>query len=286
MRVLIIGCGYVGLPLGAELVRQGLEVFGLRRSGAASAEMESAGIQPLIGDITQPGHLSRLPTDYDWVVDAISASGGGLDAYRAVYLEGARHLVDWLGASPPKKFVYTSSTGVYGQTDGSTVDESSPTEPAADTARILIEAECVLLEAARRRGFPAVVLRLAGIYGPGRGYWLKQHLSGEMRIQGDGRRYLNMVHRDDAIGAIIAALRRGRPGQVYNVVDNEPVPQRVLFEWFCQHFGGAMPPSVPAEPAGQSKRGITDKKVGNLKLTTELGYHFNYPTFREGFRAV
>ena len=286
MRVLIIGCGYVGLPLGAELVRQGLEVFGLRRNAAAAAEMESAGIKPLFGDITQADQLSGLPAHYDWVVDAVSASGGGLDEYRAVYLEGARHLVEWLGARPPRKFVYTSSTGVYGQTDGSAVDETSPTEPAAETARILVETEDVLLEAARRRGFPAVVLRLAGIYGPGRGYWLKQYLKGEARIEGDGGRYLNMIHRDDVVGAILAALRQGRPGQVYNAVDHEPVSQLALFSWLSKHFGGSLPPSLPADTAMEGKRGRTNKRVANRKLTTELGYQFKYPTFREGFQAV
>lgn len=286
MRVLIVGCGYIGLPLGTELARQGHEVFGLRRSPSAAAEMKSAGIQPLIGDISQPGQLSHLPEGYDWVVDAVSASGGGVEAYRAAYLEGARHLIEWLGAAPPIKFVYTSSTGVYGQTDGSTVDESSPAAPSTDTAEILVETEGVLLEAARGRGFPAVILRLAGIYGPGRGYWLKQYLRGEARMEGDGERYLNMIHRDDVVGAILAALRQGRPGEIYNAVDNEPVSQRALFEWLSKRFGGALPPSAPRDPSIERKRGITNKRIVNRKLTGELSYQFKYPTFREGFLDI
>jgi len=286
MRVLIIGCGYVGLPLGAELVRQGHEVFGLRRTDRALAEMTAAGIQPLRADISQPTQLARLPAEYDWVVDAVSATGGGLEDYRAVYLEAARHLVAWLGAQPPAKFVYTSSTGVYGQTDGSTVDESSPTEPAAETARVLVEAEAVLLAAARQQAFPAVILRLAGIYGPGRGYWLRQYLQGEARIEGDGGRLLNMIHRDDVVGAILATLRRGRVGQVYNAVDDEPVSQRTLFEWLAKQYGGPLPPTVPPDALAQRKRGVTNKRISNRKLTTELGYAFKYPTFREGFLAL
>ncbi len=138
-----------------------------------------------------------------------------------MYLQGTRNLIEWLGAAPLKKFVYTSSTSVYGQNDGSVVKESSPTEPAAETGKILVETERVLLAAARKEiprpvdelctpespgkdgplttalspsegergntrppsdnprfvgtGFPAVILRLAGIYGPGRGYWFKQY---------------------------------------------------------------------------------------------------------------
>ena len=286
MRVLIIGCGYVGLPLGAELVRQGHEVHGLRRSHQAAEEMQSAGIRPVIADIRQPAHLSRLPTEYDWVVQTVSASGGGAEEYRATYLEGMRHVLDWLGATPPRRFVYTSSTGVYGQTDGSVVDESSSTEPSAETSRVLVQAERLLIEAAQQRQFPAVILRLAGIYGPNRGYWLRQYLAGEARIDGDGGRVLNMIHRNDVVGIIIAALREGRVGEIYNGVDNEPVTQFTLFQWLADRHGGVWPPSVPADAAIERKRGVTNKRVINRKLRLELGYEFQYPTFREGFLAV
>ena len=106
MRVLIVGCGYVGLPLGVELVRQGHEVFGLRRSAAAEAELKRVGITPLLADITQPESLKNLPRHFDWVVNC--AASGGADNYRNIYLEGNRNLVAWLGQSPPKKFIYTS----------------------------------------------------------------------------------------------------------------------------------------------------------------------------------
>ena len=129
MRVLIVGCGYVGLPLGAELVRQGHEVFGLRRS--AAEEMKAAGIKPILADITMPETFAQLPRDFDWVVNCAASGGGDADAYRQLYLQGTRNLIEWLAPVPPKKFVYTSSTSVYGQNDGSLVKESSPTEPQA-----------------------------------------------------------------------------------------------------------------------------------------------------------
>jgi nucleoside-diphosphate-sugar epimerase len=146
MRVLIVGCGYVGVPLGAELVRLGHEVFGLRRNPAAENELKAAGIQPLIGDVTKPETLAKLPRDFDWVVNCVAA-GGDAENYRQIYLEGAKNLIEWLAPNPPKKFVYTSSTSVYGQNDGSQVKESSPTEPLAETSKILVETEKVLLEA-------------------------------------------------------------------------------------------------------------------------------------------
>src|SRR5206468_778781 len=124
-------------------------------------------------------------------------------------LQGTRNVIEWLSRSPPRKFVYTSSTSVYGQNDGSLVKETSPTEPASETAKVLVATEKVLLEAAQQNKFPGVVLRVAGIYGPERGYWFKQYLNNEARIEGKGDRILNMIHREDVTGAIIAALKSG-----------------------------------------------------------------------------
>jgi nucleoside-diphosphate-sugar epimerase len=274
----------VGLPLGAELVKQGHEVFGLRRSAGAEAELRASGIKPLIGDITRPEQLVPSPA-YDWVVNCVSASGGGVAEYREVYLQGMRNLLAWLGAAPPRKLVYTSSTSVYGQNDGSLVKESSPTEPAVETGRVLVEAEQALLEAVREKTFPAVILRLAGIYGPGRGHWFKQYLNNEARIAGDGARILNMIHRDDVVGAIIAALKSGRPGEVYNAVDDEPVSQLHFFEWLSGPLGKELPASEPEDAEAGRKRGVTNKKVSNRRLKMELGYQFKYPTFRQGYTA-
>ena len=147
MRVLIIGCGYVGLPLGEELARQGHEIHGIRRSAEGAAEISAAGIKPLVADITRAEDLQRLPGPFDWVVNCVSSNKGGVEDYREIYLNGMRNLTAWLAKSPPKKFVYTSSTSVYGQTDGSAVKESSPAEPAGETGRVLVETEKALLEA-------------------------------------------------------------------------------------------------------------------------------------------
>ena len=285
MRVLIVGCGYLGLPLGAELVQQGHEIFGLRRSAGAQADLQTAGIKPLIADITNPADLAKLPAPFDWVVNCVSATGGGAEDYRQIYLQGTQNLIEWLTATPPKKFVYTSSTSVYGQTDGSLVKETSPTEPAVETARILVETERILLEAVQRKQFPAVILRVAGIYGPDRGHWFKQYLKGEARMEGKGERILNMIHRDDVAGVIIAALKSGRPGEVYNAVDDEPVAQIQFFRWLAEALDKPMPTAMPEDSDANRKRGMTNKRVSNRKLKMELGYQFKYPTFRQGYTA-
>lgn len=289
MRVLIVGCGYVGLPLGVELVRLGHTVFGLRRSATANDELPRAGITPLQADITQPETLKNLPRDFDWVVNCVASGGGGVDEYRQLYLQGMRNLIQWLMPTSPRpdiaipRIVYTSSTGVYGQNDGSLVDETSPAEPATETARVLVETEQVLLAVGREKNFPAMVLRAAGIYGPGRGYLLKQFLRGEARIEGAGARTLNMIHRDDLIRAIIATLERGRAGEIYNAVDDEPVSQLEFFQWLAAKLGKPLPPTVPEDAAAPRKRGLTNKRITNWKLKAELDFTFTYPGFRSGY---
>lgn len=285
MRVLIVGCGYVGLPLGAELARQGHEVFGMRRSNTAEAELRAAHINPVIADVTKPATLANLPGPFDWVVNCVSSSRGGAEEYREVYLQGTRNLLEWLASVPPKKFVYTSSTSVYGQTDGSAVKESSPTEPAGETGRILVETEKVLQEAAQQKNFPAVILRVAGIYGPGRGHLFQQYLRNEAKIAGKGDRFINMIHLDDVAGAIITALRSGKPGDIYNAVDDEPVAQIHFFRWLSETLGKDMPPFATEAENSARKRGLTNKKVQNRRLKMELGCQFKYPNFRAGYTA-
>lgn len=271
----------MGLPLGAELVRLGHEVFGLRRNPAAAAELSAVGITPLAGDITRPETLAALPRQYDWVVNCVSSSHGGVAEYRQVYLEGTRHLLEWLAPAPPKKFVYTSSTGVYGQDDGSLVKETSPAQPPTATGVVLRETEELLLRAVAESKFPAVILRVAGIYGPDRGHGFKQFLSGEAQLEGDGSRMLNMIQRDDVIGSVIAALKSGRAGEIYNAVDDEPVSQLHFFRWLAEALDKPLPPSGPVDT--DRKRGVTNKKISNRKLKMELGYQFKYPTFRQGY---
>jgi nucleoside-diphosphate-sugar epimerase len=319
MRVLIVGCGYVGLPLGAELVRLGHTVFGLRRSAQADEELKAAGIVPLHADVTQSETLAKLPRDFDWVVNCAAAGSSSAEDYRKIYLDGNRNLVSWFADSPPKKFLYTNSTSVYGQNDGSVVTEKSPAEPEAETAKVLVETEKLLLAAAHplnpsfsptggeggrkpdegessslgrsphqplgKRKFPAVILRVAGIYGPERGYWLNQFLRGEARIEGDGSRWLNMIHRDDLIRVVIAALERGTPGEIYNAADNEPVTQLAVFEWLAAKLKRPLPPKVSEGVGIWRQRGVTNKRVSNAKLLAELKCKLRYPDFRAGYAA-
>jgi nucleoside-diphosphate-sugar epimerase len=283
MRVLIVGCGYVGFSLAVELSKQGHQVWGLRRTSWTDHFEPLPGLVPLVADVTRPRTLTGLPGRYDAVIFSASATGGGVEEYKQIYLLGVQNVLEWLSAAPPGRMVYTSSTSVYGQTDGALVDETSPTQPVAQTARVLVQAESALISKASAHGIAPIILRLAGIYGPGRGYWLKQFLQGTATIEGEGGRVLNMIHRDDAVQAVMTALDRGRKGRIYNVVDDEPVTQAVCFQWLATRLRRDMPPAETEPAAVERKRGLTNKRVSNQRLRDELACELKYTTFREGF---
>ncbi|NBV21503.1 MAG: SDR family oxidoreductase [Proteobacteria bacterium] len=283
VRVLIVGCGYVGLPLGAELARRGHEVFGLRRNLDGVGDMTAVGVHPLAGDVTQAETLRALPGPFDWVVNAVSSSKGGAEVYRAVYLEGTQNLLAWLAGTRLQKYVHLSSTSVYAQTDGGEVTEGSPAEPKSETGQVLVKTEQALLAAARNRVFPAVILRVAGIYGPERGHLFQQFLRDEACIGGDGSRLINMIHRDDVVNAACAALERGRIGRVYNVADDVPVSQLEFFQWLAGQLHKPLPPFASEAENAQRKRGLTNKRVSNRRLREELGCEMKFPDFRAGY---
>lgn len=285
MRVLILGCGYVGSTLAELLARQGHEVFGVRRNPPAVSGPEASGLKLIAADLTRPADLAALPGPFDWVVNTVSSTRGGVEAYRNVYLEGTRNLLQWLSTHPPRKFVYTSSTSVYGQSDGSRVHEESATDPVNPTSRLLVETERLLRDAARTQRFPAVILRVAGIYGPERGHLFQQYLRNEARIEGRGERILNMIHREDVVAAILAGLTHGQPGEVYNAADDEPVAQIHFYRWLSETLGKEMPPFAAEAEDPDRKRGLTNKKVSNRRLRMELGVQLRYPTFRQGYSA-
>lgn len=285
MRVLIIGCGYIGLPLATQLVAQGHEVVGIRRTPAGAEALSEAGVEPVIADITQPD-FALPPGRFDQVVFCAAARrDDGEEGYRAVYVEGLGQVLARLGQGErPAKFVYTSSTGVYGQRGGVLVKEHTPTEPRTATARHLLEAESLVV-AAGKAGLPSVILRVAGIYGPDRLPLLDRFLKNEVRIVGQGTRHQNMIHRDDVVAAILAALRDGRAGECYNVVDQEPVTEIHFYTWLAETLGKWVPQSVPAETDPARLREVVDQKVSNRRLTMELGCRLKYPNFRLGYTA-
>ena len=270
MRILVIGCGYVGLPLAQALAQLGHTVHGTRRS-AFTAE----GITTHALDVTDRESFETLPREVDWICYTPSSSRGDATVHRAVFVDGTRNLLDWLGDTPAR-LLFTSSTSVYPQTDGHWVDEESPDEPAGGTGANLAEAEELFLNAGRA----ATILRVAGIYGPERGYLFRQFLKDEAILTEGGARWINMIHRDDVVGALLTALDLA-PG-IYNAADDEPVTQLAFFEWLAGQLDKPLP---PAGEATARKRTPTNKRVRNTKLKA-AGWQLKFPDFRAGYGAL
>jgi nucleoside-diphosphate-sugar epimerase len=289
MRVAILGCGYVGLELGARLRDIGHDVVGVRRSEAGLAAVEDAGLDPVAADVTDADSLAAVP-DVDAVVFAASAGGRGAEAARATYVEGLETAVEQFGGrdDPPDRLVYTSSTGVYGDHDGDWVDEDTALSPADDRTAALVDAEGVALDAAPELGIDPTVVRFGGIYGPDR-FRLERYLDGPVT---EG--YLNLVHRADAAGMVAFLLAEGLArGEMVVGVDDEPVDRADLSRWLADQLGRDPPGTRSVEERlaaadvseGRARRLRADKRCSNAKLR-DLGYAFTYPTFREGLRNL
>jgi nucleoside-diphosphate-sugar epimerase len=300
MNVVIVGCGYVGLELARQLAARGHETTGVRRSdagldaiasvgedGADDESGDEASVSAVRADATDPESLGELP-DADAVVFAASSGGRGAGAARDVYVDGLENVIEEYGARmrPPDRLVYTSSTGVYGDHDGAWVDEETPIEPTTEKTRVLARAERVAVETAGDIGIDGTVARFAGLYGPDR-YRLERYLNGPVTAG-----YLNMVHRDDAAGAIRYLLEADRArGERVVVVDDEPVEKHAFADWLADECGVPRPEKrskaariAEGDLSAAAKRRIrTSKRCSNDRLRA-LGYEFAYPTFREGYR--
>ncbi|MDQ2053270.1 NAD(P)H-binding protein [Halobellus sp. H-GB7] len=288
-RTVIVGCGYVGLELGRQLDAAGHEVTGVRRSDAGLDAVAEAGLDAVRADATDADSLAALP-DADWVVFAASSGGRGADAARDVYVEGLRNVIAAYAdrSSPPDRLVYTSSTGVYGDHGGDFVDEETPIEPTTEKTRVLAAAERVAREETAAAGIDGTVARFAGLYGPDR-YRLDRYLEGPVT---EG--YLNMVHRDDAAGAVAFLLESDLArDDVVLVVDDEPVDKWAFADWLATECDEPAPPKRTIEErlddpdlsAAARRRIQTSKRCSNARLR-ELGYDFAYPTYREGYSAA
>jgi nucleoside-diphosphate-sugar epimerase len=255
-RLLIAGCGYVGAAT-ADLFR------------ANDWQVEAWTSRDV--DIADGAAVSAVASDFDVVIQSASTRGGNADDYRRVYLEGARNLIS---AFPHSLLLFVSSTSVYAQAGGEWVDESSPAEPQRETARVLREAEELVLSRA------GIVARLGGIYGPGRSALLRKFLAGEAVLDAGGERFINQVHRDDIAAAFLLLVRqeRARHGAIFNVTDNNPRALRACYEWLATKLNRPLP---PVTETAERKRGNSNKRVSSAKLLG-LGWSPRYPTFEVG----
>jgi nucleoside-diphosphate-sugar epimerase len=284
VSTLIIGCGYVGTRLGARLVRDGGRVYGTVRSPGRAEEIAGAGIEPVIVDVLQPETLRPLP-EVERAFHAVGFDRSSGAALREVYVDGLQNVLDHLPPSV-RRFVYASSTGVYGQTRGEWVDEESPTHPEHESGRVVLEAEGRVRAWADSRGVSAVILRFAGLYGPVRIVRRSMLERGEP-IPGDPEKFLNLVHVDDAAAAAAAALAADAPEPTYVVADDRPVTRREYYSVAARVLGAPEPRfETPRPGSPEAARDVTSKRVDNRRMKSGLGVALLYPDITTGLAAA
>lgn len=267
MKLLLIGNGYLGQAVGRVFRDHGWEVVPVSLSGGEGARAAD------VSDLSSVRGLADAAPDF--IVHCAASGRGGPEAYQRVYVDGCRNLADVFPGVP---LLFTSSSSVYAQTDGSVVTEESPAIPERETGRLLLAAEKVVLEAG------GTVARLSGIYGPGRSVILKKFLSGEAVIEEDGRRFLNQIHRDDAARAVFHLASAGeKRGGILNVSDSTPMAQGECYRRLAEIFGKPLPPSGPRDP--DRKLGWTHKKVSAAKLRG-IGWEPEFPSFLDAVPSV
>ena len=268
-RILIAGCGYVGEATADLFHSAGWKVEGWVHSSESAARLSVKPYSIQVIDVSRHADVRKYAGAFDAVIHCVSSRGGDVEAYCQIYLEGARHLLETFSKA---KILFTSSTSVYAQRDGSWVTEESETKPLRETSRILLEVEKLILE---KNG---IVARLAGIYGPGRSALLTKFVNGTATIDPSNARFVNQVHRDDIASALFLLLNREAvtSGQIYNVADDQPLLQSACYGWLAQRLNRPLPPIRKSERP--RKRGDTNKRVSNAKLR-RLGWTPQYPTF-------
>lgn len=279
-QLLVFGCGYLGIQVARQSVSAGQVVWATTRRGERAEQLASMGLRPLVADWDDARTLARLPP-VDQVLVAVSYDRSSERSRRESQVGGLGRLLDALPGQP--QICYISTTGVYHQSNGEWVDEHSPSRPRREGGQVHLEAENLL---ARRHGRSAItVLRLAGIYGPGRVPRAADVVAGRP-IASAEEGFLNLIHVADAAAAVRASWRHAKLAR-YVVADDEPVVRGEFYREIARQCGVAPPRFEPPESgAANGSRSDSNKRIWNRRMKRDLVPRLSYPTFREGLRDV
>ena len=281
----IAGCGYVGSALARLALGRGLRVAALTRNSSRAVELRCAGVGVIEADLALDGWHRELPVAPRWVVNCVSSGGGGVEGYRRSYVDGMASLLRWAeAAGPAGSILYTGSTSVYPQDGGARVDEDCPTRADGERGALLLEAER-LLRGAGAAASRCFILRLTGIYGPGRHHLLDQVRVGE--VTGGAEHRLNLIHRDDAASAIVACLESGLGSGVHvlNAADDAPTPKGEVAGWLAARIR-VPPPRFSGNPHPARRSVVPDRVIASDRLRAATGWRPSFPTFREGYESI
>ncbi len=278
--VLVVGCGYLGIRVARAALQRGANVFATTRCDTKANEFSQAGLQPLLLDWTNKRSLKSIPQVSRILVAVSYDSTSSLSRYES-QVGGLRNLLS--GTSVDAKLCYISTTGVYHQTDGSWVDENSPAKPTRQGGRAHLDAEALLHR--YRPDSPWTILRLSGIYGPGRVPRARDVIAGRpIRSAAEG--YLNLIHVDDAVTAVLSSWQR-ECERLYVVSDDKPIPRKEFYSEIALQCGAAKPTFLAPDPSAPvAMRSASNKRIWNRSMKQDLVSKLRYPTYREGLADV
>ncbi len=273
-RILIIGAGYLGKPLAHTLSQVGHEVCVWVRTEESRSALEREGFSVYAADVSESTSWKAVSNSFEAVVYAPSTGGGDAADYERVYVQGMRNACAHFGEQT--YIVFVSSTSVYPQVNGGWVTEASPTDNPTPKAAALLAAEELALE----RG--GSVVRLSGIYGPGRSAMWKRLRERRPLSVFDAERWLNQIHREDAVSALAHVLSLPG-GQIMNATDCQPVTRHELYSWLSRRM--CVPELPLSSETEERKRGLTNKRVSNDKLLS-TGWRPRYPGYQSGYENL
>lgn len=283
--LLIVGCGYLGLRAGRLAQHAGWQVQATTRSRFETLAAE--GFQPIEFDWNDSRTLDRLPATTHVLIAVAYDRHSRVDRF-ASQVDGLARLIRHLDKDRPADrsadVCYISTTGVYHQTGGMWVDETSPTRPSREGGKAHLAAEAKLRS--MRSDRPTTTLRLAGIYGPERVPRAADVIAGEP-IASPPSGFLNLIHVDDAATAVMNCFGCPMRQPLYVVADDQPVVRREFYRQIARETGSPEPTFVdPEADSGVRFRSETDKRVWNRRVRRDLLPVMKYPTYREGLRDV
>ncbi len=285
---LIFGCGYLGERVARRLVARGDQVYGTTRRSDRAAELTKIGIQPLIADVTDRQSLLRLP-EVDRVLFCVGFDRRAGNSIRQVYVDGFAQVLDSLYSDTPKNcsLLYVSSTGVYGGNDGGWVDETTPAAPQTESGQACLDAEHLLANHPLRGDGSTGVLRMAGLYGPGRIMRQASLQRGEP-VVGAPDKYLNFIQIDDAAAVTVRALDElaSWDFDLWLVADGNPVTRTEFYGTAAELLHAPPPTFEPPESGSPAAlREESNKRISNRKLIDRFGSILRYPDVRSGLAA-
>ena len=280
--ITILGCGYLGQVLVERCIRKGWRISALTRNHQTAEKLHELGVSEIVEDRLEGASWhGKLDPTQDFVVNCVGAASRDLDGYRQSYVEGQDSVRKWLMDGKVGTLLFTSSISVYPQSGGVSVDESSLTEDASERGGLLLEAEgkCLAPSVNVDRSF---VLRLAGLYGPGR-HLMVDKLKGGQPFEGNANRTLNLIHVADAADAVLRCLDTGQGirGGIYNVSDGSHFSRGEIVSWLADKLGVEMTRFLENDEAR-----IPNRKVSINKIRSDLKWEPQYNSFVKGYDSI